>query len=772
MKKNSKKLIALLSVCCMATAAAALAGCDKETTTDKSAYEIAKAQGWFTGTEAEFNAMMHVHSYDGEIVVVTAPTGAAEGLGYKVCAADGQKEYVVLPKIAGVIPSNPIELTVGESKTISINDYDSDTYGADKYSGEKGVMYFKTKVSKTGYVSLPTTAPEGVDVEYTFYYADTYAEDDVRFSRNVWVDETEEGATADVYVKVKFISTETDENGDLLPLPATVDISAKVVSFNDATNPGTIKHTVKLSQGTAQELVVINSGGSEEWLNSEEGGNYVAFGGGDTATVWLQPGNYTFAIEGLADGYCIADESQFIVTCPDDGSKDADAEYTITIGKSYDYQFTVTDQNDAPIADATVSVANADGDVVEFGTTDAEGKVTLWLNETLDEEGKFVFNYTVSAEDLGFAKGAPAAIALDLANDNKAVTMKANALSVATWEVGTGYDVFTEVDYSYSTVTVDGAAAGDYILTVFSTTGNDWMPADAYTVTVNGVSQVIGGDFDLIATSLEAKVALVEGANTVAVTTSGLPNQYDLQVKLEKMAPAPDVKTIGLDSKTAVELSYQYEFVAPKDGKYFVAFESSYWYDTMVYKTYEDATANEEYFGFSDKYWLDGAAIDAGDVAPQTELISLQEGEKLTFCIVEYPGAGITASATVQAAPSVMTLNQAMTMEKGVAYSFTATKTGTYYFTSNCALGSFNKYVRLTMTKDYLWAGQYLFYSVEQEIGAIEVTEGETYTIYAGVLVGSDVTVTVWDEYPELGADNNGGDNGGDLDDGFNPDAK
>ncbi len=680
MKKNSKKLIALLSVACVATAAAAFAGCDKEES--KSAYEIAKQQGWFTGTEEEFKNLLHVHTYGDDIEVVVAPTGESDGLGYKVCEADGHKEYVVLAKLAGVIASNPIEIAVGETKTVTLNTYD----GANTLvSGEKNVMYFKTTVDKTGYIAMPTNVPEGVEVEYSFYYADSYTDDDMMGSRNVWVDETDETAKQDVYVKMAFKSVEVADGETAVEVPATVDVTVQHTDLSNEVDAyaGKIKHTIKLSQGTASELKVYTQmkmyGQTFKYAVTlfkdgqvEEGsiGDYKAFDGTDTATVWLEPGEYVFEIEGLADGFCLANEDECVITLPDDGSKDKDCEYSITVGKSYTYTFTVTDTADAVIENANVIVLDAEGEQVAFGTTNAQGKVELVLDETLNEEGALGINYSVVVENLGFGNKAPDAV--ELTADAKEVTIKAVAADVEEWSVGTEYMVFAAEPVVYATVNL--AAAGNY--DVVLSCSNMMFSYSNYEVNVNGQSVSLGDPtgWDL-ATELKATFAMTAGVNKIGITSSN-SNLSNYTIKASVVAattsggsaPAGTALVLGANNNITDEIVYN--FTATEAGSYTFTFEGLGEYDSVAF--------------YTEAAWDSWGAAFYDSVENGTSYTKeFTAGESLVF-VVDYNSNSLNITVAAGGSSSagntlVVGMNSNVTDE--VVYTFTAEVAGSYTFT-------------------------------------------------------------------------------------------
>ncbi len=715
MKKNSKKLIALLSVCCVATAAAAFAGCGK--TDGKSAYEIAKQQGWFSGTEEEFKALTHSHTY-GDIVEVIAPTGESDGLGYKVCSEDGHKEYVVLAKLAGVIPSNPIEIAVGETKSVTLNTYEGVN---STVSGMKNVMYFKTTVDKTGYVAMPTNVPEGVGVEYAFF-SDAACEN-MMYSRNVWVNENEEGATKDVYVAAYFYSEVEEGEEGYVAVPATVEVTAQ---FTDLSNEEEsynlkIKHTITLSQGTAEELKVYYTWGGEYSLTKdgavEEGsiGDYKPFAGTNTATVWLEPGDWTFAIEGLTEGFCVADESEMIIDLPDDGSKDKDCEYTITIGKTYDYTFTVTDPENAVIENAAVVVLDENEEEVAYGMTDAQGKVTITLGETKDADGVLGMNYTVVASNLGFGLESPAPIAL--AADTLAVTIQAVEAVVDDWATdGTTYMVFGAEPVAYATVTL--AEAGNYDVVLSST--NNMFSAANFMISVNDQIQTVGdpSGWDL-AYELKATFAMNAGVNQIVMYTSH-ENLENFSIVASVVAAttgggdagAPVGNVLELDTAYTVEEEGVYTFTAPAAGTYTFTPDS-----------------NEAALYTQDAWDSWGNPFAQGGVGTLT----LAEGETVTIIPLNNGNGSFTLTITAGEG-NALVLDTPKTVSEEGTYTFTAAVGGVYVFTP-----SSNEAALYTQDAWDSWGNPF----AQGGAGTLTLAEGETVTIIPLNNGNGDFTITV-----------------------------
>ncbi len=337
MRSKSKKLIALLSVCCLATAAAAFVGCGKSSKDDSSVeakdpkqevYEMYLAQageGAMTYEEWLESLKGCQHTYEGEVIELVAPTGLNDGMGYQVCTKDGHVELVVLPKLAGVIPENPIELKVGEAQTIAINAYDSDRYGVDIDRGEKGVMYFKTTIGEVSGALLSLQASAG-NAEFSYY-----GDEDYNYSSSRFV-----SANSVVYIKATFTGT----------YPAEVEINSKLtptVGYGEWYTDGFVSNTISLSQGTATGLKVYEWGtlydsnwnvigeGWKEWAGASE--RLVNNADGTFTFIADYTEKYKVELEGLAAGYYVKDDAEsLIIEYPADGSNDEGCDIEVNVG--------------------------------------------------------------------------------------------------------------------------------------------------------------------------------------------------------------------------------------------------------------------------------------------------------------------------------------------------------------------------------------------------------------------------------------------------------
>ncbi len=892
MNKKTKKLIALLSIGCVASV---LAGCGAAEA--KSTYQIAVENG-FTGTEAEWAASLaglvnqHKHAYGDEITVVTEPTGVSDGLGYKVCPTDGDKEYVVLAKLAGVVAKNPIELTAGVKAVVDINDYDSDTFGVDNVNGEKNVMYFAITSQVDGYISFTDNLPEGVSVAYTFYTDNTLEYESSRF---ISIDTTDPKPVTR-YVKAVYSSDPVLEYmGEVpVPVPDTVELTA---NFTVTDNQGKVKNTISLSQGEAEGVTLrvekkwsyIDEDGEEVVGWSEEQlfldrnkdtwemtpeeleagdpvvvkGNYVPFGNGTDAEVWLAPdGEYRFFVEDLATGLVVADQSTCAISYGIDGANDEGVDVEVKIGNTYTFNITVTDSEDTPIAGAVIMITDSYGNPSDYVLNAEDGTASITLPQTLDGEGNLVLDYGVVVSNLGFGMQEPNIVVLSA--DTLDVTIQAEAATVGTWvagtesTLGTAYPVLAESGVNYGKVTLTADTAGKY--TVALNCEDSWFAGDEYIITINGVEYVVGKVWEEVY-ALKATAVLNEGDNEITVATADgeASSMYEINVTVD-LAVAPNA--IELDEPKTISDGKSYVFTAPKEGEYTfmlsagegqssdyaqiyesqaaydnwddplnangwdlaqefkvllkegeeqtvwvfnesdltitvawapadyqvltlnqeqsVANGSTYYYTAPATATYTfivSAKAGQNVRGMS----IFPSKADAemfSNVLYNPRMggsftIDMTEGQVQSFYIVnqgyddqdQIIDLGATFMVSGKPAPTEIELDKATALEKGVEYAFTATTSGVYFFTTN---GDAENYVRLTETEYYLFAGEFLYYSAEQQYGAIIVEEGKTYTFYASVLVGS-VELTIQTEAPDgidvedllPEEDDNGGNNGG-----------
>ncbi len=789
MKGKNKKLIALLATFCMAAAATAMAGCVDPNPADSATVDneiqkiyqtYAEAAGddalsyedWLASIKGEKgdkgdkgdkgepgkDATVHEHNNNSEMVVLVEPTGISVGYGAVVCSECGTMSLVEIPVLEGIVKDNPIEMKAGDQKTISINKYDSDRYGVDVDKGEKNVAYFKVQVDKTGYVALPMVLPEGVNVDYKFYYADTYADDDAMYSRNVWVaDDSTEPKYA--YIKATFTADVKDaETGELYEIPATVDVAAQVTVLDTENYEGKAKFTIKLSKGTAQDIKVYNAYGEVNLMEDGEAyegsiGDYKPFKGTNMATVWLEPGNYTYEIVDLDENYYVIDDAKCVVNFTDDGKYDSGADLVVNVGKQYEYKFTVTDSNDAAIPNASVILSNNTTGGTEALSADENGVVTTCVKENYDEAGDAVFDYLVTIANLGFAQLSPDAVALSL--DSKEVTIKAVAAPVAEWAAdGTKYNAIVALEKATAWGKLTIAEDGKYTMAL--SCEDDWFAMDKYAVTVDGVEYTLGGNGR--AFELTKDVELTAGTHEIVVASQMAG--YDIQVSFTKVVEVP-ATDIVLDSNNQVVVSAgtEYKWTAPAAGDYAISFDTEAMGDMLVYHTKEEADADT----YAMAAWVDGMAINNGD-RENVEIITVSEGEAVFIYIRNYADEPMDVTLTIAeyVAPvaTPLTLDVATKVEKGSEYTFTATFTGTVYLTCSQPLCPYDEntwtyaeWVQIANQPENMWDDTFEIYynSIEVYSAAFEVTEGVTYTFYASQAKG-EALFTIASVQPNEGA--------------------
>ncbi len=609
-------------------------------------------------------AVSHVHSL-GETMVILAPTGLEDGVGCKVCADCGEMIYVNLPKIVGAIEENPVELTIGETTEIKVNDYNSDRYGVHVDKGQKGVVYTKVTVTENGrWLSLPTDIGDDASVDYEFYYfyEDRQTGEIMKQTtdRCITLEATGMNTTTwettyaprEVYVKMTFSGN----------YPATVNVTPRLANLpTEGDRMGLAEHTITLSQGTATGLIVRSEYG-DVWLNET---NYVAFNGTNQATVWLEPGAYTFEIEGLDSDYCFVDSSEFVMPFADDGSNDEGGEHLITVGKQYEYSFTVTDANGNAVEGALVSVSNG-----KTLTTDANGATeSVFLPETL-VDGSFVFDYTVSVTNVGFKNNELVDVALVLADDEAANYVKALTVAAADISTLTLETAFEVTDVEHRAV-IDIAEAGEYTFEITAPTATDNMwKYYGSGVTVNGVVlfEPANDSAQVLAT-----VELAAGEQEIVINTRAWDLGYDTMYLTVKAVPKPEGIQVGTEMDA--EIGKEYVFTATTAataGTYKFSFTSETMSDVLVYRTKADAEADNGY-----NAWIDGTAVVAGE--QEAEVIqTLEVLDEFSFYFIGYGGAEISVTVLFEKLPNEVTIDTETDIVLEDKYVFTATEEGTY----------------------------------------------------------------------------------------------
>ncbi len=722
MRKNTKKLIALLSVCCMATATAAFAGCTGKDGVDgtngkdgvngvngKSAYELAVEAG-FTGTQEEWLASLqgkdgekgdpavdpnHTHEFS-EVTVVIAPTGDSNGVGFKTCAADGHQEIVILDKVAGVIASNPMELVAGETKTVTINTYDGIHT---LVSGEKGVMYFKTTVETSGLYALPMTLPEGVTAEIEMYSDASYGADYLMDNRYVNTLDFDYETMMDVnvpktvYTKVTFSSAD-----EMVALPATVDIKAQLTSLAsaDETKTGKVPFVIKLEKGTAQDIEIQYPGYYGMWYNLtlfEDGrestdldgnpvtlpGDKQSFNGTNTATVWLSPmesDQYKVKVGGLEEKYALLGDTY--INIPADGSMDNGGEIIVKVGEKLTYQVTVK-EGDKAIVGAQVS-AKADGALDVTTTTDENGVATLVLPETLGADGKKAFSWNISVSgDFSFGYAAPAELVVDGTETEQdgvyAVTMEATEQVFEAWTVGESYSIAQRAKEVAGCITT--TEAGKYKI-AFSSTNATMFPYGApYNINVNGVAVKLSN------APFEAEFDFVAGENKILLTAD---NQNGFvfagtSVSVTQVGGSTVVENeVTLDANKQVKVvnAKEYSYVVAEAGYYkLTVVNSSDMDNTLVYKT--EAACNVMP-GYGD-VWIDCYT----GVQSATTDAELAVGDVLTFYIYNYGDGELDVTVQIEKVTAVnkvsLDADKQATVVNGKEYAYEITEAGFYQLT-------------------------------------------------------------------------------------------
>ncbi len=720
MKKQSKKLISLLAVSCLATAAVAgLAACGEEENpsanagmTARDVYELyAKAESnpltyeeWLEsirgpqgvqGPQGEQGPQgvqgpsgeTHVHNFGTTVIEIIPATGVKDGVGVKICPDDNEMQFVLLPKIAGIVAANPIEVAVGATETVTLNTYDSDRYGVSVDSGEKNVMYFSTYVENSGLLALSANVP---GVTYEYYTSETLEYKTVRYIEAQeysyitwgWVD-----SPKTIYVKMTFPANS----------PATAEVTAKLTALPENKK---LVNTVQLPEGVTAESLNVYAWGIASWdedmnpvydwkLQEYLGDDLVPFNGTNAATIALSPldySKYKLEVTGVDEGHAILED--IILEFPDDGSSDAGITVKPSAVNQHKFTFTVQDANGA-MAGANVELQDYWYNPLSSATTDEDGKVEFLIPE--DEYGDFA--YCVAVTDLPF--GYNKFESLDLSLDQKDVTLTVTGATVATWTAdGTKASVLNGAA-SYATVEIAEGQEGEYVFELSdSDSANEGMfSIGNYIFQVNGESigsaagkkdpTIVLNNFNSATEDasgnavMQARVTLKAGVNTIKLDVYNSGYAYTtLQASLKKYTP-PETNDIVLGVAKTVSEGKTYIFTAEKAG--------TYSFTTSV----ADGQKNEyaEYYESQAAYdagdWSFWAAQDSFPVYATVYTKELAAGESFSFYVYNCGDGDFTITVTKNSIE--LALDTAVEVVAGEICEFTATEAGVYVIAPNGA---------------------------------------------------------------------------------------
>ncbi len=668
MKKQNKKLIALLAICCMATAAFAVAGCAGEAgatgatgaagAAGKSAYQIAVDNG-FTGTEAEWLASLkgetgaqgekgekgekgeagdtHVHTFGG-VTTLIDPTITTEnypdavckdGFGYKVCADCGEVQ-------TAIVGFN--ELAEGVKQTIAV--------------GANGAIVKLPAISKTGKIALKVWDAEGNELQggYVNYSYDLYASYDAGVSYKAVGSEAEflEGnmAIANIYAY------------------GYNQITVAVYVL-DGTEVYDYVVNVAASDGTA--------GGATQ-VQAMQGGVAVATADivDNKATLQLKSGDYNLVLVGLTDDYTAPATSI---------TNGMGGECTIDLLKNYTY--TVTVKNGDQLVDgATVKVLKAQGlqdnkaefyddasYVVATGTTE-NGVVTFKLSEaeyynyTTDEHVyDFLYQVSFTCDTLAVDEQPCDPVELKPIFDEGAVELTVEEKPIDAWTLDTKVTVGQKTPYVAGNVNI--TEAGNYTVTI-AKSNLDSLASTGYAIDVTCGEQTLTLNQ---ANGWVATFTLAEGDNLIVVAGNGanqIFNGIEITVAKEVIVEVEE-NVILLNTDTTVSDGKTYTFTADEDAAYKLTISGATEY-SMVYASEKDYDDMKPAF-----------------INPESEVKEYQfllpAGVSQTF-YVSTPDGDITMKVTKIASTTLSeTALSAKAINNGTVYTFTPQYSGTYQFT-------------------------------------------------------------------------------------------
>ncbi len=789
MKNNSKKWIALLAVACLATSAAALAGCKDDAPAAKTEIEtvydlyVAHAQAsgsdvmtyeeWLAtikgadgkdGENGKDGADAHVHTYDenAEPVVLVAPTGAGAGLGYITCNAEdcGHIEMKVLEKVAGILPSNPIELTVGEEETVAINTYDDEQFGANVLMGQKGVAYFKFDVEG---VNLLSIEDGDANAKYTFYSDENYEYASGRLTYEAYDDDWNV-IPSTAYLKVEYSNFAENPS-------ATIKVNARKVENAE------VKYNLQLEnydENPTGTVTAFNENGEKELIEFE------GFGDDGKGFVMLDATKSWKLQVSVDDGHYVYDGGTINVDFPVDGSMDdGNAESVITVAKQYVYKFNVADQAGAKVLyDAVVTVADEGFNTLASAKTNHLGVATIRLKETKNDEGNFVAPAGYASVS-GF--GVVNSAALELTPTAETQELVAG-FTLTNEENNFEFDV--EVDHTVGAWTVDGAANEVNPYAAIAGGIVNLAEAGEYTLAVNGkglqgnfIVSVDGKDVASFAATDKVIISLEKGESKVGVRSAMNPSVGVVGVTI---SPVPAIVQVELvDNKVTVSPEVQYVYTVKEAGDYTFAIPAEYANlgDVVFYASKADGSKN----GFTgENALLDGYQFSGTPNKPEVVISGLEVDDTISFYMcASFYSAGVTLAdveVTIKKAEIVATeveLDTAITLEQGTYYSFTAKKTGTYYFTcANPLDQTYANWVGLGTSNTWDgYAADNFYNSIDQKYGAIKVEAGETYVFCASLILGDGTLYIVTERPDDYVAPETPDEGGDDETGGFDPKA-
>ncbi len=617
-------------------------------------------------------AVSHVHQL-GDVIVLKAPTGLEDGAGCKVCSEDGEMVFVSIPKLEGVIVENPLEITFGEATEIIPNTYDSNRYGVDPDLGEKGTVWLQIPVTQGGWFSVISDIDASASVTYKYYSIDSDGEISEMSSRYIYAYQVEEGPK-NIIVKMSFSGNYAEK----------INVTPRIANLpTDVEDPhyGLAEHTITLSKGTAEGIIVHGEYGDAVLT---EGVNYTPFNGGDTATVWVDPGKYTFEIVGLEEGYFVKDSTELVFEFDDDGSDDEGGAHAVEVGGSYEYSFTVLNAEGEAIEGANVTISEygwveskwgPSWDIVDTPATyktDADGVVTVTLTErTID--GELMFPYTYIVSNVGFGNKEITETELVPADDaatDYAKILQLESVTIETWQLDTPNEINSAEHYA----TVEITEAGKYIVEVTAADMSDasWVYYGPG-LTLNGEVQWNMHDWQ---GNTSAVVDLDVGALEIVVVAD--PWDFDyygcFYVTVKAAQPTPEGEIV-LGEKMSVKTLTEYSYFVSSAGTYQLTITSDMVNTLAMYSSYD--AANADTGCFDAEIYFNKSAV--GDVYTATYTFGV--ADELVLCLREFDDDEATITLQLIKLPTAVESDASTTITLYDTYTFTASEDGEYKLT-------------------------------------------------------------------------------------------
>ncbi len=555
------------------------------------------------------------HTY-GDITVVIEQTGLTDGFGFKTCSTCGNQQMVVLEKIAGIDPRNPIMLELDSNGKCVVENTGSTIY----------VAFLATQSGRVQ-VSLTSIGTYSYDITSNYlnaFYKNTY--NDVEKNETRVYDQGEL-----VIVKVNVNSYYTQ-----------FELAASYVDSNAQYN-----HTFSVQGTNYANVTAVQVVGESAYY-----GEYTVAEGtlvDGEVTLSFVPGIYEIKLVGLdEENYQMSDNSSSLTTqLPVDGSNDEGSNYTYYFLGTYNYTVTVT-RDGSPVDGALVGVHNAvsftsEGvpssyktEASKTVTTDENGSATLVLTDAIynvlgNSTIGLYYAARLDVSSLGYAECAADVVIDPSANTiNIEITPASVSTLSSTDTTLTFYSYGKNTSMAYATATVD--ADGAYSISL----SNAFNYA-SYTIFVDGVEVgTIATDKDVNYGSVT--ITLTEGTHNVSIKTNSVATNLNNKGLLANI-----VATTVTNEVVGTQL-YLGESTIYEDGMYTFIAETagSYTFTDLSIQTVSDSFGDEIIACFAmaeNKAKYDDFDFIWDSYDTESYTVELQEGEYFVFYLVFYEDA-------------------------------------------------------------------------------------------------------------------------------------